>query len=502
MLNTPSQFEEVRGTTQRGAASVSTGIEGLDDVLQGGLPAGRLYLAQGLPGSGKTTLGLQFLLEGLRQNERTLYITLSETRDELATVATSHGWNLDGITIHDLASVSDLVLPEAAQTVFPRADVELGQVISSIIEAVKQAVPARVVIDSLSELWLLSGEAYRFRQQVLALKQFFASQRSTVLLLDDCTAPSSESHLQSIAHGVLKLDRIAPEYGGDRRRLRVVKLRGVPFRGGNHDYVIRTGGIDVFARLVAMEHRTQTTNELIRSGIPEFDQLLGGGLFRGTSTIFLGPAGVGKTTMALQYALSGARSGRKTAIFLFDEGVKTLLLNASGIPLREHLESGLIDLRQVDPAEMSPGEFAGMVRTAVTNGAELIVIDGITGYLNAMPGEKHLMLQIHEITAYLAEKGVSIFLLANQQGLIGQTSASVDVSFLGDTVLLFRYFERQGEIRRALSVIKRRGGQHERSFRELVITPERVAVGEPLSRLPVPLMVLPNGHDSRAGSGT
>lgn len=487
-MTNPDNVGDSQGTGQpRGAAHISTGIAGLDDVLRGGLPEGRLYLAQGLPGTGKTTLALQFLLEGARQGERTLYITLSETRGELESVAASHGWRLDGITIQDFSAVSEMVLPEATQSVFPRADVELGQVVGTIIEAVKAAAPARVVIDSLSEFWLLAGEPYRFRQQILALKQFFSHQRATVLMLDDCTTQSSDAHLQSIAHGVIELERSAAEYGVDRRRLRIVKLRGVPFRGGSHDYVIRTGGIEVFPRLVAMEHRQETSTDLVRCGVPRMDQLVGGGLFGGTSTVLLGPAGVGKTTLALQYALHAAESGRKTAVFLFDEGVKTLLLNTAGKALRGRIEGGLVELRQIDPAEISPGEFAGMVRKAVEWGAGLIVIDGVTGYLNAMPGDKHLMLQIHELTAYLSEKGVSIFLLVNQHGFGGGPSAPVDVSFLGDTVLLFRYFEQMGEVRRAISVVKRRGGGHERAFRELTITTGGIALGEPLRRIPAAL---------------
>lgn len=491
MARSDMQVDDRITCSGRSEARVGSGIAGLDDVLRGGFPEKRLYLAQGEPGSGKTTFALQFLLEGARRNERTLYITLSETRAELEGVAASHGWSMEGITIHDFSSVSPVTSPEASQSVFPRADVELGQVMKSIMEAVKAADPSRVVIDSLSELWLLAGEAYRFRQQVLSLKLFFAYQHSTVLLLDDCTTPLTEAHLQSIAHGVIQLNQIAPEYGGDRRRLRVVKLRGVPFRSGNHDYVIRTGGIEVFSRLVALEHRQETAIERVRSGIVELDELLEGGLFRGTSTVFLGPAGVGKTSLALQYALHGAESGHKSAVFLFDEGVKTLVRNAVGMSLTPHIESGLVELRQIDPAEMSPGEFAGMVRKAAEWGARLIVIDGVSGYLNAMPGDKHLMLQIHELTAYLAEMGVSIFLLANQHGLMGQTPSGVDVSFLGDTVVLFRYFEHEGQIRRSLSVVKRRGGGHEMAFRELYITANGVSFGEPLSRLPVPLTEVP-----------
>lgn len=479
-MPTPQSDDGFAISSVRDSKRIGTGISGLDNILRGGLPAGRLYLTQGKPGSGKTTLALEFLIEGAKRKEKSLYITLSETRDELDTVAHSHGWNLNGVTVHDFSAVSEMVLPDASQSVFPRADVELGQVVNSVMEAVKAANPSRVVIDSLSELWLLAGEPYRFRQQVLALKQFFAKQKCTAMLLDDRTADSSDAHLQSMAHGVIELEQMSPEYGIERRRLRVVKLRGVSYRGGYHDYVIRTGGLEIFPRLVAMEHRHETPTTAVKSGVVELDSLLGGGLYRGTSTVFLGPAGIGKTTLALQYAVHAARSGGKSVVFLFDEGLKTILLNASGKLAKEYVAKGLIELRQIDPAEITPGEFAGMVKTAAETGVELIVIDGVTGYLNAMPGDKYLMLQIHELTAYLAEKGVSIFLLVNQHGMVGQMTANIDVSFLGDTVILFRYYEHDGEIKRAISVTKRRGAEHERTIRELMVTGGGVALGEPL----------------------
>jgi circadian clock protein KaiC len=489
----------LQSLTKRGAARVGTGIAGLDDVLGGGFPEGRLYLAQGHPGSGKTTLAIGFLLEGVGRGERTLYVTLSETTDELTSAAASHGWDISGVSMHDFTAMSEMVLPENEQSVFPRADVELGEVVTSIIEAVRAASPTRVVIDSLSELWLLAGESYRFRQQILALKQFFAKQRCTVLLLDDLTHGESDAHLQSVAHGVVELVQLSPEYGVERRRLRIVKLRGAPFRGGYHDYVIRTGGIVVFPRLVAMEHRHETPLDIMPSGVTALDALLGGGLYRGTSTVLLGPAGVGKSTLALQYARYAAKAGKKSAIFLFDEGVKTIMLNVAGKELKGHIEDELINLRQIDPAEISPGEFAGMVRDAAESGVELIVIDGLTGYLNAMPGDKYLMLQIHELTAYLAEMGVSIFLLVNQHGMVGPSS-TVDVSFLGDTVILFRYFELEGEIKRALSVTKRRGGKHERTIRELGVSDDGVTLGEPLRQFRGLLTGVPVPIDPKGGA--
>lgn len=461
-----------------------TGIEGLDEILGGGLRSNRLYLIEGVPGSGKTTLSLQFLREGARLGEAVLYITLSETEEEIQEVAESHGWSLEGITIRELAPSESTLHPEEQYTMFHPSDVELSQTTKTILADVERLKPARVVFDSMSELRLLAGNPLRYRRQILALKQFFAGRQCTVMLLDDLTSLDRDVQVQSIAHGVLLLEQLNPEYGPERRRLRVVKFRGVKFRGGYHDYVILRGGLSVFPRLVAAESRQFRTLVRLSSGLEALDHLIGGGIEQGTSTLIVGPPGTGKSTLSSQFAMAAAARGEHTAMFIFDESENTLLsrTRALGIDLSDHIEAGLITVQQVDPAELSPGEFAHSLRRVVEeNKAAIVIIDSLNGYLDAMPEERFLVIQLHELLSYLGQNGVATIMVGAHQGLIGmQMNAPVDASYLADAVLLLRYFEDRGEIRQAISVIKKRGGEHERTIREFALRDGRIHVGEPL----------------------
>jgi circadian clock protein KaiC len=462
----------------------ATAIEGLDDVLCGGFRANRLYLVEGVPGSGKTTLSLQFLREGVRLGEPVLYITLSETRAELEEVAESHGWSLEGISIRELVPSESILNPEEQYTVFHPADVELSETTKTILADVMEIKPTRVVLDSLSELRLLAGNPLRYRRQILALKQFFAGRNCTVMLLDDLTSTDRDLQVQSIAHGVVLLEQLNPEYGAERRRLRVVKFRGVKFRGGFHDYTILRGGLEVFPRLVAAEYRTTIALERLSSGLEKLDNLLGGGIERGTSTIVVGPPGTGKSSLTAQFAAAAAARGQHAALFIFDESRNTLLSRATGlgIDLSTHEASGHISIQQVDPAELSPGEFVHAVRQAVEKRhASLVVIDSLNGYLAAMPNERFLVIQLHELLTYLGQRGVATLMVGAHQGLIGmQMNSPVDASYLADAVLLLRYFEDRGRIRQAISMIKKRGGQHERTIREFSLQNGHIEVGEPL----------------------
>jgi circadian clock protein KaiC len=468
------------------ANRMATGIEGLDNVLEGGFPANRIYLVEGDPGTGKTTLGLQFLLEGAKLGEPGLYVTLSETKEELQAVAQSHGWQLDGLSIYELIPSEDTLKPESQYTIFHPSEIELNETTSAVLKEVERIKPRRVVFDSLSEMRLLAGEALRFRRQILALKQFFVGQQSTVLLLDDKVTDGRDLQVQSIAHGVLSLEHLAVEYGGERRRLRVIKLRGARYRGGYHDFNIETGGIRVFPRLVAAEHRRDFTKEFVTSDVPELDSLLGGGLSRGSSTLMLGPAGCGKSSLGAQFAAAAAARGEHAAIFIFDEIIETYVARAAGIgtDMRGHIDAGLIAIQQVDPAELSPGEFAhAVIRSVDSKGAQVVIIDSLNGYLNAMPEERFLTIQMHELTTYLNHKGIVTILVMAQHGFLGSSMATpVDVSYLADTVLMLRYFEAEGAVHRALSVVKKRSGGHEKTIRELEITPEGIRVGKPLKK--------------------
>lgn len=464
---------------------IGTGISGLDNVLAGGLPPGHLYLLDGNPGTGKTTLGLQFLLEGVAQGQPVLYITLSESERELRQVATSHGWSLEGISIFELLPLEDSLRAEEQYTVLYPGEVELSATIKAILKQVEEVQPKRLVFDSLSELRLLAREPLRFRRQLLALKQYFGGRDCTVLFADDNTAGMGEHDIQSIVHGVIRLENLAREYGAKRRRLEVQKLRGVQFREGYHDYAIRTGGLEVYPRLVATEHRQRFPRQLVTSGVPALDTLLGGGLNLGTSTLLMGPAGAGKTTIGLRYACAAAERGEYAYYVMFDESMATLLERAEGLGMNvtAMVEAGRLRIDLVDPAEISPGQFATMVRRQVEEQhATLVVIDSLNGFLAAMPGEEYLTIQLHELLAFLNNKGVATILVMAQYGILGQGMFSpVDVSYLADTILLLRYFENAGSVRQAISVVKKRSGTHERTIRELQLGPDTIQVGRPLS---------------------
>lgn len=462
---------------------LSLGVKGLDEILGGGLTADRLYLLEGTPGSGKTTIGLQFLLEGARQGESTLYITLSETENELHSVAKSHGWSLDNIHIREIIASEDLLDPAQRHTLFHPSEVELGdttQNISSIVEALK---PKRVVIDSLSELRLLSANPLSYRRQILAYKQFFARRSCTVLMLDD-RPDLFDMHIRSVAHGVISLDQTNSEYGNVGRRLKIIKLRGTAFREGFHDYKIRRGGIIVFPRLVATESRVVETHPSVSSGVPALDMQLGGGLEEGTSTIIGGPPGTGKSTLAAQFAWAAVSRGDHAAMFVFEESTNILLSRtaAVGIDLKGALQGENASIYQIDSAEMSPGEFTQKVCTSVEeNHTKLVVIDSLNGYLNAMPDERFLLLHMHELLAYLGQRGVTTILVGVHQGMIGNTmNSAAEASYLADNVLLLRHFEYNGEVRQAISVFKKRASTHERSIREYSINERGIYVGNVL----------------------
>jgi circadian clock protein KaiC len=462
---------------------ISTGCPGLDSVLQGGLDSNRMYLYEGRPGTGKTTLALQFLMEGARRGERVLYISLSETAEELRLVAKRHGWSLDGIEIFELVSSEAALDADRELTVLHPAELELSETTKLVFEQVAKLNATRVVFDSLSELRLIAQNTLRYRRQVLALKHFFASRQCTVILLDDMTAAGDDLQLHSISHGVVLLEQLAIEYGGERRRLRIVKMRGIKFSGGYHDFVIRRGGLEIFPRLVAAEHHTVFIGEFASSGNFELDRMLGGGLERGTNTLLLGAAGVGKSSLALTYAIAAAQRGEHSVYFAFDEGRGTLEARARvlGLNLDDALAAGLIRFQQIDPAEMSPGEFAANVRRSVeVDKARLIIIDSLNGYLNSMPEGRFLVLQMHELLSYLNQQGVLTLLVLAQHGLVGPMNTPLDMSYLSDGVLMLRYFEYGGMVRRALSVVKKRSGTHEHSIREFRLSSGGISVGPPL----------------------
>ena len=475
--------------TSKARSLIQTGIGEFDDILGGGLTPNRVYLLHGTPGSGKTTLSLQYLIEGVRQGERVLYVTLSETRDELLAVAASHGLDLSGIEIVELVAAEEDLDPNNQATMFQPSDIELNVTTRSILDAVDRLKPTRVVVDSLSEIKLLAQTALRFRRQVLALKQFFAGRSCTVFFLDDKTATLDDNlQLESIAHGVISLEQLSPEYGAERRRLRISKLRGQKYRGGYHDFTIVTGGLSVFPRIVASEHVRVGESKVIKSGIAQMDALVGGGIEEGSSVLLLGPAGIGKSTLSLQYAVEGAKRGEASIVFAFDERIETMLhrTDGLGIPLREYVEKGFIELRPVDPAELSPGEFAHKLRLAVEGRdgrmpVKIVVIDSLNGYLNAMPEERFLNAQLHELLTYLGHHGILTFLVIAQHGLLGQAmKTTIDTSYLADTVILFRYFEAEGAVKQLISVLKKRTGQHERTIRQFSLSANGILIGDPL----------------------
>ncbi|KQZ30999.1 ATPase domain-containing protein [Caulobacter sp. Root1472] len=461
---------------------IATGVPGLDEILGGGLTRDRIYLVEGTPGSGKTTLALQFLLKGRELGESGLYITLSETEHELRAAAASHGWSLDGIDLFELVSEEGLD-PDSEQSVLHPSDVELGETTRGVMRQVEATKPMRVVFDSLSEMRLLAQNPLRHRRQILALKHFFSTRNCTVLLLDDQTAEHGDLQLHSIAHGVISLQRTPQEYGSQRRRLEVIKMRGIKYRGGFHDFELDTGGIRVFERLVAAHHHATFTYETVSTGAPGLDTLIGGGLSRGTNTLISGPSGVGKTTTAVRCALTALERGEKVAYYLFDEGLPTLLARskALGMDLQPFLDSGHLLIRAIDPAELSPGEFACNVREAVENvGVGLIVIDSLNAYLQAMPGQKFLLLQMHELLTYLNQQGMVTLLILGQHGFIGEVRTDIDLSYLSDSILLFRFFEAAGSVRTAISAVKSRTSEHEKTIREIRLTEDGIEVGQAL----------------------
>ena len=466
------------------AGPVKSGLPQLDYILRGGFAANRIHLIEGEPGAGKTTLGLQFLIEGERKGERCLYITLSEGRDELLHVATTHGWDISGVEIFELVPPELSLDPEREQSILYASDLELGETVKLVLEEVERVAPARVVFDSLSEIRLLAQGSLRFRRQVLAMKHFFANRHCTVLFLDDLTQREEDLSLHSLAHGVVRLEQIALTYGAERRRLRVYKMRGRAFHGGFHDFLIRTGGIEVFPRLVAGSHPQQLL-ELghASSNISQLDQLVGGGLHYGTSTLLIGPSGSGKSTLAMQYAHAALERGEKALFVSFDETERVFHDRAKGLgwDLERSQQSGSFVFRQVDPAELSPGELAATVSKAVENGATVVVLDSLTGYQHAMPEEQFLLLQMHEMLTYLNQQGVLTLLILAQSGMIGQMQSPIDITYLSDAVLLLRFFESDGEIKRAISVIKKRTGAHENAIREVKIDATGVQVGRKLA---------------------
>jgi circadian clock protein KaiC len=489
---------EQRQTEIDGSKRLSIGISDLDDILGGGLTPNRAYLLEGTPGSGKTTIAMQFLMEGASHGEPALYITLSETKAELQEVARSHGWDIGGIELFELVS-SDGLDPEAEQSILEPSEVELGETIQGVMECVDRLRPARVVFDSLSEMRLLAQNSLRYRRQILALKQYFSLRGCTVLMLDDRSSDPGDLQLHSIAHGVITLEQAAQEYGTERRRLRVVKMRGVKYRGGYHDFTIETGGVAVFPRLIAAEHHSEFTEELLTTGLSRLDAMLGGGISAGTNALFSGPSGVGKTSTAVRCALSAIERGEKGAYYLFDEGRATMLARAKamGTDLTQHVESGALKVVQIDPAELSPGEFASWVRNAVEQeDVKFIVIDSLNAFLQSMPGEKFLLLQMHEMLSYLNQQGVITLLILGQHGIIGDVRADVDLSYLSDSILLFRYFEAQGEMLKAVSVAKSRTTEHESSIREFRLTPRGIDIGDPLKDFEGVLTGLPTYRGS------
>lgn len=471
------------------------GITGLDDILAGGLQRDRLYLLEGNPGTGKTTAAMNFLMQGAARGERCLYITLSETEEELRATAASHHWSLEGIEIFELVPPESLLDDQQQQSLLYSSDLELGETTRMILDAVETSDPARVVVDSLSEIRLLAQGSLRYRRQVLALKHYFAKRGVTVLLLDDLTSSSNDKTVHSVAHGVIQLQELAPEYGAERRRVRVIKYRGRRFRGGYHDFTIKTGGLEVYPRIVASEHRTAFDRSPMSSGSAELDQLLGGGMERGSSALILGPAGTGKSLFTINFAVAAVERGEKAALFIFDEELGLLYdrMKALGIDLEAMRDAGSLIIEQVDAAELSPGEFAARVRRCVSEQEiRTVVIDSLNGYQAAMPQEQFLVLHIHELLQYLNRQGASTYLTVAQHGLVGDMKAPVDVTYLADTVILLRYFEAAGHVRRAVSVIKKRAGRHEKTIREYDIGPDGLTLGEPLHGFQGVLRGVPN----------
>jgi circadian clock protein KaiC len=464
-------------------AGIATGSQALDDILAGGYARSRVHLIEGRPGSGKTTLALQFLMAARERGEKTLYVTLSEGRDELISSASTHGWSLDGIEIYELVPPELSLDPSREQSVVYSSDLELGETVKLVMDSVERVKPDCVVFDSLSDIRLLAGSPLRYRRQVLALKHYFTGKNITTIFVDDLTEEMDDANLHSLVHGVIRLEQLTISYGAERRRLRVFKMRGRAFRGGFHDYVIRKGGLRIFPRLIAAEHNAGFEEEAsVQSGVGELDKLLAGGLDRGTSTLIMGPAGCGKSTLALQYVCAALDRGEKALFISFDETRRNFYKRASGLHIDLDTRGDDFVFQQVDPAELCPGELSGIIRDHVADGFKVIVLDSLSGYQNAMPEEQFLLLQMHEMLTYLNQQGVTTILVLAQHGLVGTMHSPVDLTYLSDTVLLLRYFEAHGELRRAISVLKKRTGGHERSIREYRIDRHGLRVGSPLSQ--------------------
>ncbi|MDP3668938.1 MAG: ATPase domain-containing protein [Telluria sp.] len=485
-----------------GARFLSTGVPGLDTILGGGLTTDRLFLIEGEPGTGKTTLALQFLHEGVRRGESVIYITLAESRVELKAVAQAHGWSMEGIHVEDIIPNENILHPDHQFTIFHPSEIEMGTTTQRVLDAIEKHKPTRVVLDSLSELQLLAESPLRYRRQVLALKQYLAGKGCTTLFLDDRTALSGDLQVRSVAHGVITLELINQDYGSERRRVRIVKYRGIAFRGGSHDYKIVTGGLVVYPRLIAAHTRVLSERKRLSSGLAALDTLTGGGLDEGTSTLISGPPGTGKSSLCAQYVHAAARRGQKAAMFLFEEATNNLLLRSAGLgfDLQGAIDDGLLIIQQIDPAEMAPGEFMQAVTDAEAGGARVIVIDSLNGYLNAMPDERFLTTHLHELLTYLGQRGVVTILVGVQPGVIGgPMSSSVDASYIADSVIMLRYFEARGKVRQAISVFKKRVGMHERSIRLFSMSSKGIYVGDVLTNLHGILTGAPTFDEDQCG---
>jgi circadian clock protein KaiC len=477
----------------------NTGIPGLDHILQKGLPRNRMYVLEGEPGSGKTTMALQFLMEGVKRGENSLYISFSETEDELQAVAESHNWDLEKIHLIDLSSLERELISRTHTTLFHPSELELNQITENLLKKIEEISPARIVFDSVSEMRLLAENPLRYRRQILALKQSLAKRSSTVFFLDDLTGNTENLQVQSIAHGVIRLTRLHHEFGGERRQLRVLKLRGVRFISGYHDFEIETGGIKVYPRMISAQHEDEMTTGVLTSGVKGLDTLLGEGMDLGTANLFIGPAGTGKSSMCILYALSAVKQNQKVAFFTFDETINNLRKRSksTGMDIDSALKSGLLHIQKIDPAELSPGAFSGLIRDFVTAGVKVVVIDSLNGYIQAMPQEEYLTLQLHELLAYLNNSGIVTIMTLAQHGMIGSMQSPVDLTYLADTVILTRFFETQGAIKKAISVIKKRTGLHENTIREYLISDKGISVGPPLEEFEGILTGVPRYHGKK-----
>ena len=470
--------------SKTGSRDARTGVEGLDEVLGGGLDRGRTFLVEGSPGTGKTTVALQFLITGAAAGERCLYVTLSETEDELRATAAAHHWNLEGVEVFELIPPENLLDEDQQQSLLYSSDLELGETTKRIFETFERIKPERVVLDSLSEIRLLAQSSLRYRRQILALKHYFARSDATVLMLDDLTTDVNDKTVHSVAHGVVRLEELAPEYGSERRRLRVIKYRGRRVRGGYHDFTIETGGVHAYPRLISAEHKTGFDRDMLTTDSAELNELLGGGIERGSSVLVLGPAGTGKSLLVLTFIKTAVERGERAAMFVFDEELGLLIQRARalGIDLQQMMDNDQLVLQQVDAAELTPGEFSERVRSCVEeHGARTVVVDSLNGYQASMPGEQAILLHLHELLQYLNRQGATTFLTVAQHGLVGEMKSPVDLTYLADSVILLRYFEALGRVRRAISVVKKRTGPHEDTIREYQIGGRGVTLGQPLT---------------------